>query len=100
MPLDPEARALLDQMAAAGIPTTSSVPIDEARAGMARRRAVLNAAPESIAEVYDRTVPGPAGEIPVRVYRPTSDGMLPVLMYYHGGGWVIGDLDSHDNLCR
>jgi acetyl esterase len=54
---------------------------------------------EAVKHVEDRTIPGPAGEIPIRIYRP-ADGTLPALVYFHGGGWVIGNLDSHDLVCR
>jgi acetyl esterase len=50
--------------------------------------------------VEDRTIPGPAGEIPVRVYRPNAGDGLPVVVYFHGGGWVCGSLKTHDNVCR
>ena len=54
-----------------------------------------------MASVTDRTIPGPAGDIPVRVYVPTDEpGPRPVLVYFHGGGWVIGDLDTHDGTVR
>jgi len=56
--------------------------------------------PEAVAAVEDRTLPGPAGEIPIRIYRASSEPALPVLVYYHGGGWVIGDLETHDRECR
>ncbi|MCP5059812.1 MAG: alpha/beta hydrolase [bacterium] len=55
---------------------------------------------EAVASVDDRKIPGPAGEIPIRCYRPEGDGSLPVVVFYHGGGWTIGDLDSHDKECR
>lgn len=54
----------------------------------------------AVGSVSDRTVLGPAGEIPVRVYRPVGEGPFPALVYFHGGGFVFGDLDSHDVLCR
>ena len=53
-----------------------------------------------VGAVTDRTVPGPAGEIPVRVYRPEGEGPFPTVVFYHGGGYVIGDLDGHDVCCR
>jgi acetyl esterase len=56
--------------------------------------------PVEMATITDRTVPGPAGEIPVRIYRPREGDGLPVVVFYHGGGWVIGDLESHDHACR
>ncbi len=62
--------------------------------------AVLGGPPEPIAGVENRTVPGPGGDIPVRVYAPASRKPLPVLVYFHGGGWVIGTLETHDAPCR
>ena len=50
--------------------------------------------------VKNTSFPGPAGDIPVRIYRPPGNGVFPLLVYYHGGGWVIGDLDTHDSTCR
>jgi acetyl esterase len=60
----------------------------------------LQGSPAPVAKVEEMTIPGPAGEIPIRVYWPEEDGPLPVVVYYHGGGWVIGDLDTSDSLCR
>ena len=54
----------------------------------------------SVGEVTDATVPGPAGDIPVRAYRPEGEPPFPTLAYFHGGGWVVGDLDTHDRTCR
>jgi len=56
--------------------------------------------PEPVAAVEDRAAPGPAGPIPLRIYRSKPTGLLPTLVYFHGGGWVGGDLDTHDGLCR
>ena len=55
---------------------------------------------EPIDRVEDRRIPGPAGEIPVRIYRPASPGPLPALVGFHGGGWVIGDLDGYEGMCQ
>jgi len=55
---------------------------------------------EPVHHVEDREVPGPAGAIPARLYRPAADGPLPLLVYFHGGGWVLGGLASHDSVCR
>lgn len=99
MPLDPVARALLDQIAASSVPSLEVLPVAEARAvfeAMSRNRGDKLA----LARVEDRRIPGPAAEIPVRIYTPEGQTPLPVLVFYHGGGWVIGSLESHDGLCR
>jgi acetyl esterase len=53
-----------------------------------------------VAHVEDRAIPGPHGDIPVRIYRPEGDAPKPTIVYYHGGGWVIGSIESHDGTCR
>ena len=68
---------------------------ERARAGLG----ALPAGPE-LPRVEDRALPGPAGEIPVRVYWPSEDTGLPILMWFHGGGWVLGSLDASDPVCR
>src|SRR5919112_1904085 len=100
MPLDPKVREFLDQAAAAGFPPTHTVSPTEARELMLQRRALLAATPEPVARLEDRTIPGPAGEIPVRIYAPSAADALPVLLFFHGGGWVIGNIDTHDMVCR
>jgi acetyl esterase/lipase len=57
-------------------------------------------AADEVDEVVDLLIPGPAGPLRVRVYRPRSTTLLPVLVWFHGGGWVVGSLDSHDPVCR
>jgi acetyl esterase len=91
---------VLDNIAQAGFPQTHTVSPNEARVNAARRRALVAAPVEPVAKVEDRTVPGPAGEIALRVYTPAGRGPFAVLLYFHGGGWVVGDLDSHDGVCR
>jgi acetyl esterase len=100
MPLDPQARQLLDQMIAAGLPPTHTLSPAQARDAMMARRAMMNARPEPIVRLEDRAIPGPDGEIPIRLYAPSTASGLPVLVYFHGGGWVIGSLDSHDLVAR
>lgn len=99
MPLDPQARALLDQLEAAGAPSTSRLGPEEARANFSLVAAMIGP-PEVRVPTEDRAVPGPAGPVPVRVYRPAGDGPAPVVVYFHGGGWVIGGLDSCDTICH
>jgi acetyl esterase len=60
----------------------------------------LGGPPENVARVENLTIPGPAGEIPIRTYTPEGDGPFPILVFFHGGGWVIGNLDTHDSICR
>jgi acetyl esterase len=99
MPVHPEAQGLLDALAEAGLPATEEMTVPNARAATAGFLA-LQGEPVEVASVQDRTVPGPAGEIPVRVYTPAGEGPLPVVVYFHGGGWVIGDLEVVDQPCR
>ncbi|MDT7747855.1 MAG: acetyl esterase [Pseudonocardiales bacterium] len=99
MPVHPEAQGLLDALAEAGLPATEEMTVPAARAATAGFLA-LQGEPVEVASVQDRTVPGPAGEIPVRVYTPAGEGPFPVVVYFHGGGWVIGDLEVVDQPCR
>ena len=87
MPLDPQARALLDQLAADATPPSpkplpASVPEPQ------------------LAKVEDISIPGPGPDLPARVYTPTDKGPLPVTVFLHGGGWVAGSIDSVDATCR
>jgi acetyl esterase len=99
MALDPAVQTLLDTLAAAGQPPMEQLTPVEARAAFAPF-ADFAGPPEPVAGTRDAVAPGPAGDIPVRVYTPSGPGPFPVLVYYHGGGWVLGNLDSHDALCR
>ena len=99
MPLDPQARTLLDQLGAMGAPPMSEQTPEEARAGFSMLTAIAGPAEEPV-PTEDRSVPGPAGDIPVRIYRPTADTPLPVVVYFHGGGFVIGDIATHDTTCQ
>jgi acetyl esterase len=73
--------------------------VAEMRAGILRR-APYQGDPASLGSVADAAVAGPAGAIPVRIYRPAAERTLPALVYFHGGGWVIGEIDSVDRVCR
>ena len=99
MPLDPQAQAVLEQMADAGLPPLGSVSVEETRQGMVAATAA-GEEPEPVAKVEDRSIPGPGGQIPVRIYTPQGSGPFPILVYFHGGGWVIGNVDTHDPTCR
>ncbi len=98
MPVEPATQGLLQMLEEAGGPDISEQTPEEARAGIAGFAALQAGAPEP-ARVENRTVPGPAGDIPVRIYASAGEH-LPVVMFYHGGGWVLGDIDSHDGTCK
>lgn len=99
MPLDPEVEKLLDDMARDPAPPLETMSPEEARQNM-RRLAEGLRRPEGGLSVGERSIPGAASSIPARVYRLDRAGALPVLVWFHGGGWVIGDLETHDALCR
>jgi acetyl esterase len=102
VPLDPHVAAMLTLMAEAGAP-----PIHEGTpdAGRAQYLQLTHGArtPDQVVPVAgteDRTVPGASGDLAARVYRPEGEGPFPTVVFFHGGGWVIGDLDTHDNMAR
>ena len=97
MTLNPQAKVLLDQMAAMGMPPIHEQEPEAVREANRLPPAVPGA---TMAHVEDRSIPGPGGEIPVRIYRPTEASDHSLLVWYHGGGWVIGDLDGADVTCR
>ncbi len=99
MPLDPQAQALLDKMRAAGIPPFHTLPVADARQAMTDLFGVAKQ-PVPVYRIEDRDIPGTAGPIPIRIYTPVGDGPFPVLVYFHGGGWVLGSLETHDPICR
>ena len=102
--LHPQAKFLLDLMVERQIPPMHTLTPAEARAFYRERRAVTQPEPPAIAETRDLQASGPHGAIPLRLYHPLPAVQRtrppPVLVYFHGGGWVIGDLDTHDTLCR
>ncbi|MFN0184172.1 MAG: alpha/beta hydrolase [Aquabacterium sp.] len=99
--LDPQARALLDLITQRGLPPVHTLAPVEARQWYRERRFFTQRDPRPLHEVRDLSAIGPHGAIPLRLYRPeASTTPAPVLVYLHGGGWVIGDLDTHDVLCR
>ena len=97
MPLDPQAQQVLDEAAARGLPPNNTVSPEQARTN---RSTIPSASGPVVAAVEDRSVPGPGAEIPARIYTPAGSGPFPVLVWFHGGGWVIGDLDTADATAR
>lgn len=98
MPLDPQTKTLLEQMALA--PAWYELPLDEVRKQRVLLAPTMNGAPEAVRKVENRRIAGPAGEIPIRIYTPEGTSPFPILIYFHGGGWVLSNLDTHDMLCR
>ena len=101
--LHPQAQAFIDLLVAKGVPPTHTLSYTDARKYYRERRAITQPEPGQVAEVRELAAEGPRGPIPMRAYRPlgsSPEAVLPVLVYYHGGGWTIGDLDTHDVLCR
>jgi len=101
--LHPQAKALLELIERVGLPPTHTLSPADARAMYRERRFFTQPATPDMASVVELRADGPHGTIALRVYRPmgsASDEALPVLVYFHGGGFVIGDLDTHDVLCR
>jgi acetyl esterase len=99
MALHPQCKAFLDMLASTGAPPIERLPLAEARA--VRSEMVEAGGPEEpVAEVQNRSVPGPGGPIAVRVYRPEKSQTLPALVFFHGGGFVICNLETHDRMCR
>ena len=99
MPLNPKIKVLLDDQKALNLPPLSSLPAAVVQQAVIHTMEMA-AAPTAVAAVLNRTIPGPATELPIRVYRPHGTGPFPVLVYIHGGGFVIGNLDTHDEICR
>jgi acetyl esterase len=102
MTLDPQCQAVLDAAARAegGSVFDARTP-EEARRKYDASTPVFAPTTPELASVVDRDVPGPDGPLPVRLYRPkTGEAPLPMLVYFHGGGWIFGNLDSHDAMCR
>ena len=98
--LHPEVRALLEFMDAQGAPPLETQDPIEARNARLEPMKALGGEPVPLARVEDMSIPGPAGDIPVRLYAAGHDGLRPALIYFHGGGFVFGNLDTHDAVCR
>ena len=103
MGLHPQVAALIERASRSPLPHYCDVPPAVARRLYRDSRAALTPDPPAVDSVQLRLAPGPAGPVPVRHYRPkgaAKDQQLPALVYFHGGGWVMGDLDTHDVVCR
>ena len=106
MPVDPQIAAILELLASSGAPSLASGTPEQARAAFRFTTVDMRdpATLVGVASIDNQQIPGPAGSIPVRIYRPAAEGAVPTIVFFHGGGFVIGDLDTHDDhgrlLCR
>src|SRR6202158_2054249 len=102
--LDPDAAAVLKAFQESGLPPYETVSASEARELYLKARFVSNPEPPELELVAPLAIPSPTGPIPARVYTPKAlrktNGLAPCLVFFHGGGWTIGNLDSHDVVCR
>jgi len=100
--MDPETRAIVDMMASQEGKALADITPTEFREMYRGASEMMDGTDVEIESTEQRSIPGPAGDIEVRIYRPKTaqTGPLPLLLFYHGGGWVIGDLDTHDAACR
>ena len=98
MPLDPQAQIVIDGIAAIGLDLFN----DDTDPGAIRAlmNAVVIPSTVEVASIENRQIPGPAGPLPVRIYRPAGDAPKPVVVFFHGGGWVVGSLETHDQVAR
>jgi acetyl esterase len=97
MPLDPQIQALLDK--GAGVPATHTLPVDVARAQYEARIALMAPAAE-VASIRELTIEASGGSLKIRIYTPHGVGPFPLLMFFHGSGFVLCSLDTHDGMCR
>ena len=101
MSLDPQCQALIDMINQAGGPPFDADDYLAAREGYRKTIALYEHPSPPLHSVIDETVEGPDGNaLAIRLYRPTADAELPALIFFHGGGWAVGDLDTHDHVCR
>jgi len=98
MPLDPQARLILDNLPEDLLDVRRTTPL-ELRTLYAEQSQLPFPA-EPVADVAEREIPGPAGPVPVRIYTPEGEEPRPAVVFFHGGGWVIGNLDTHDGTAR
>ncbi len=99
--LDPQAQFIIDLMVERKVPPVHTLTPQQARQMYRERRFFTQPEPREMAECRDLSCPREGGTVPLRFYRPKDvPSPAPVLLYFHGGGWTIGDLDTHDRVCR
>ncbi|MGD0438044.1 MAG: alpha/beta hydrolase [Bryobacteraceae bacterium] len=97
--LDPNVRSLLEMFEAQGGPPLESFPPAEARKLIRQMTDQIGGTPEPVQSIENLRIPGPDGDIPIRIYTPATAAPRPAMVYFHGGGWVICDLDTHEVQC-
>ena len=97
MPVDPQIQSLIDK--GAGVPATHTLPVDEARRLYEARVAIMPA-PAKVAAVAERSIAGPGGAVKLRIYTPPGHAPFPLMVFFHGSGFVLCSLDTHDGMCR
>jgi acetyl esterase len=103
MQAEPQTKVLLEQMAAAGAPSLCDLPVTAARAALKELSRTFDIARGAVDRTEDRDIPGPRGPVPIRIYWPVPKAPLttpPILLLFHGGGYALGDIDSHDHMAR
>ncbi len=103
MPLDPQMKMLIDAQKAMNLPPINTLPAQVVRQGSleySKQIQQLAGPPTPVANVTDRTIPGPASDLPIRIYTPPGISPFPTLVFLHGGGWVIGSIEAYDGICR
>ena len=100
VPLDPQLQAMRDQRERDNVPPLYTMSLAEARAADLASIRESGGEPEPVYEVANLKIPGPGGELPLRLYRPASERPLPALLYFFGGGWVLGTIDTADGVSR
>jgi len=97
--LHPDAAEVLARIREAGVPPWHTLTPVVGREVYRKRASMFEGERLDVGTVADRVIPGPAGDVPIRVYRPVG-APRPIFVYLHGGGWTLGDLDTHDTVCR
>lgn len=102
-PLDAQTAALVQQLKAAGFRPAHQIPLEESRRGLTVMALQMAGPKVEVHSTEDRSIPGPGGGLPVRIYRPgavTTGSGLPAVVFFHGGGFYLGSLETHDHVCR
>lgn len=100
MGLHPQVEVVLQKLAGLGFPSLQTASMEEIRKAFAYSRTQLKEIVTPLADVSNQTIHSQEADIPIRIYRPEGEGLLPVLVFFHGGGFVLGDLETTDNICR